>query len=287
MRARIRDTEIFFDVDGVGFEPRGGVMVERPVVFLLHGGPGGDHASFKTQIGALRDVAQLVFIDHRGSGRSSKADPASNTLENNIDDVDALREHLGLDRICLLGSSYGGMVAQGYAIRYPERLSNLILSVTAPSYRFLDDAKKFIAEQGTPDQQRVCEWLWNGTFESQEQLYDYYKHMGPSYSTMFDAAKFEENWSLSIRNFEQLNLGFGDFLRTYDYIDQLHTIPCPTLVLAGAQDWICPPHHSELIAEKIPRAHLKIFANSSHMVPSDEGDAYLTAVRGFLTCAPK
>ena len=83
-------------------------MVERPVVFLLHGGPGGDHASYKTNTAALRDVAQLVYIDHRGSGRSSKADPETYTLENNIDDLDALREHLGIERITLLGSSYGG-----------------------------------------------------------------------------------------------------------------------------------------------------------------------------------
>ena len=71
-----------------------------------------------------------------------------------------------------------------------------------------------------------------------------------------------------------------------DYIDQLHKIVCPTLVLAGAHDWICPPDHSRLIAEKIPRAHLKVFAESSHSIPVDEPEAFLAAVRGFLTYAP-
>ena len=261
-------------------------MVERPVLFLLHGGPGGDHASFKSQLGELRDVAQLVFIDHRGSGRSAEGDPETHTLENNIDDVDALRDYLGLERIAVLGSSYGGMVAQGYAIRYQERVSNLILSVTAPSHRFMEDAKQFIAERGTPEQQRVCEWLWNASFESQEQLYEYYKAMGPLYSVQYDPEKFEESWNQGIRNFEQTNRGFGGFLKTYDFTDELHTIGCPTLVIAGAHDWICPVKHSRIIAERIPRSHLKVFANSSHMVGVDEQEAYLAAIRGFLTYAP-
>src|SRR5262249_30881633 len=109
MRAKIRGTEIFFDVDGAGLVPDGDKMVERPVLFLLHGGPGGDHAGFKTSSAALRDVAQLVYVDHRGCGRSSPGDAADYTLDNNIDDLDALREYLGLARISILGSSYGGM----------------------------------------------------------------------------------------------------------------------------------------------------------------------------------
>ncbi|QDT92172.1 alpha/beta fold hydrolase [Gimesia algae] len=287
MHARINGTEIYFDVDGMGLVPEGDQIVERPVLFLLHGGPGSDHSSFKSNSAALRDTAQLVFVDHRGSGRSAPADPETYTLDQNIDDVDALREHLGLERISVLGSSYGGMVAQGYAIRYPERVANLILVATTPSYRFLEDAQRIVSERGTPDQQRVCEWLWEGKFESQQQVYEYYKAMGPMYSTRFDPEKMEKGWPRSIRNFEQLNLGFSTFLREFDWTGQLPSISCPTLVLGGAHDWICPPQHSELIAEKIPRAHLKIFADSSHSIADDEPEAYLAAIRGFLTYCSK
>jgi len=283
MRAKIDSAEIYFDVDGMGLTLAADRMVERPVLFLLHGGPGGDHASFKVRLEPLRDTAQMVYIDHRDSGRSTAADPESCTLDQNIDDVDALREHLGLERISILGSSYGGMVAQGYAIRYPDRVANLILVATAPSYRFLEDAKRMVSERGTPEQQRVCQWLWDGTFHSQEQLYDYYKAMGPLYSTSFDLEKFEKSWPRGIRNFQQTNLGFGGFLRTFDFTNELPSIACPTLVLAGAHDWICPPSHSQLIVEKIPRAHLKIFAESAHAIAEDEPEAFLTAVRGFLT----
>ncbi|MED5398931.1 MAG: alpha/beta fold hydrolase [Planctomycetota bacterium] len=285
MKARIRGTEIYFDVDGAGLVPDGERMVQRPTLFLLHGGPGGDHVGFKSTVARLVDVAQLVYVDHRGSGRSAASDPSTYTLDENIDDVDALRDYLGLDSICLLGSSYGGMVAQGYAIRYPDRVSNLVLCATAPSYRFLEDAKRIVAERGTPEQQAVCETLWNGSFESLEQVREYYQAMGPMYSVTHDAQKSAESWSRGTRNFEQLNLGFSDFLRDFDYTEQLDSIACPTLVLAGEQDWICPPNHSRDIAERVPRAHLKVFSKSAHNIAGDEPEEFLAAVRGFLTYA--
>ena len=285
MKARIRGTEIYFDVDGAGLVPDGERMVQRPTLFLLHGGPGGEHVGFKSTVARLVDVAQLVYVDHRGSGRSAPSDPSTHTLDENIDDVDALRDYLGLDSICLLGSSYGGMVAQGYAIRYPDRVSNLVLCATAPSYRFLEDAKRIVAERGTPEQQAVCEMLWNGSFESLEQVREYYQAMGPMYSVTYDAQKSAESWSRGTRNFEQLNLGFSDFLREFDYTEQLGSIACPTLVLAGEQDWICPPNHSRDIAERVPRAHLKVFSKSAHNIAGDEPEEFLAAVRGFLTYA--
>ena len=286
MKASIRGTDLYFDIDGMGLVPGQDRMIERPVLFVLHGGPGGDHSSFKTQVTAeLREVAQLVYVDHRGSGRSTPASPDTYTLEENIQDVDALRGYLGLERISILGSSYGGMVAQGYAIKYPERIANLVLVATAPSYRFLEDARQIVEQQGTADQIRVCQWLWNGAFESDEQLYEYYMTMGPMYSTTFELEKFQESWSRGIRNYEQLNFGFRGFLRHFDFTPQLPTVGCPALVLGGAHDWICPPRHSERIAELVPRAHLKIFAASAHMIAQDEPEAFFHAVRGFLTYA--
>lgn len=206
--------------------------------------------------------------------------------DNHVADLDALREHLGLERISLLGGSYGGMMALGYALRYPQRLANLILLTTAPSFRFLDDAKRIVKERGTREQVQVCDRLWAGQFENLEQLREYYLLMGPLYSTTFDPAKFPEGWARSNRSVVSLNRGFGDFLRTFDFTDRLHEIKCPTLILAGEHDWICPLEHSRLMAERIPRSHLKIFPRSGHSVAADEPAAFLRAVSGFLTHAP-
>src|SRR5438067_610398 len=72
MRAKVRDTELFFDVEGASLVPDGPRMVERPVAFLLHGGPGGDHTGFKPAFSPLADKMQLIYVDHRGQGRSAR-----------------------------------------------------------------------------------------------------------------------------------------------------------------------------------------------------------------------
>ena len=282
MFASIRGTRIYFDVDGAGLVPDEAKMEPRPAVFLLHGGPGGDHVSFKNSCGTLTYIAQLIYVDHRGSGRSQEVDLSTCTLENNIDDLDALRDHLGLDQIVILGSSYGGMVAQGYAVRYPDRVSKLILVATSPSHRFMDEAKRILEERGTAEHKRVCQWLWDGNFDSLDQLQEYYRVMGPMYSTTFNEHSFSAKWHRTIRNYRQLNLGFTTFLREFDYIDDLLKVTAPTLVLAGAHDWICPVSQSEMIAKQIPNSELIVFPNSAHSIGDDEPDDFLAALRRFL-----
>ena len=186
MRARIRDTEIFFDVEGAALVPDGSRMVERPVAFLLHGGPGGDHSGFKPAYAPLAERMQLIYVDHRGQGRSARGPRESYTLDNNVEDVEALRQHLGLDKVVVIGVSYGGMVALTYASRYPDSVSHLVAVVTSPSYRFLERAKAILAERGTEEQRAMGDILWAGAFESEEQLKQYYAVMGPLYSLRHD-----------------------------------------------------------------------------------------------------
>ncbi|MCC6179683.1 MAG: alpha/beta fold hydrolase [Chloroflexi bacterium] len=283
MRARVRGTELFFDVEGASLVPDGPRMVEKPVAFVLHGGPGGDHSGFKPAFSPLADKMQLVYIDHRGQGRSARGPKETYTLDNNVEDLEALRQYLGLGKIVVIGVSYGGMVALTYASRYPGNVSHLIAVVTAPSYRFLDRAKQILAERGTSEQQAMCEILWQGAFENEEQLRAYYDVMGPLYSLKHDPEKARERRNRAIQSPDALNVGFGGFLRTWDVTDDLPKITAPTLVIAGRHDWICPPEFSEEIARKIPNADLRIFENSSHSVTADEHQAFIDVVRGFVT----
>jgi proline iminopeptidase len=282
MRARVRGTELFFDVDGFALVPDGPRMVNRPILFLPHGGPGGDHTSPKVLLGVLRDTAQLVVFDNRGSGQSAACDCRTHDLENNIADLEGLRDYLGVDRMSLLGISYGGMVALGYATRYPERVANLILAATAPSYRFITEAKRILNERGTAEQIRIAERLFSGNFENSEQLHAYYKTMASLYSTTCDPKKVEENWKRESRNYLQLNKGFGGFLRTFDFTHDLHKITCPTLVMVGTHDWICPPSQAFEIAQRIPQAQLKVFSQAGHRIAADEPEAFFATIRRFL-----
>lgn len=285
MKASIRNTEIYYDIAGMQLVPTKNGLLERPVIFLVHGGPGGDHLRFKQHSLELQEVAQLVFIDQRGCGRSKKTRTADYTLENNIEDIEALRIHLGLDKIYLLGTSYGGIVAQGYAIRYPKRVAKLILVATAPSGETIEEAKQILAERGTSEQIAISEHLWQGSFKNPAHVEKFFQLMEPMYSYLAakskpskkPAAKSTMTWS-----HQALNQGFGDFLRHYNFVPKLKRISCPTLVLAGQQDWICNANQSKIIAEHIPNAKLKIFKNCGHSIAIDAHEAYIKAIKQFL-----
>ncbi|GAB4341190.1 MAG: alpha/beta fold hydrolase [Leptolyngbyaceae cyanobacterium] len=282
MRARIRDTEIYFDVEGAGLVPDGARMKEKPVAFVIHGGPGVDHTSFKPTFSPLSQKLQLVYFDHRGQGRSARGPKESYTLENNVEDMEALRQHLGLDKIVVIGASYGGMVALTYASRYPEYVSHLIAIVTVPDARFLERAKQILAERGTEEQQAIAQHLWDGTFRDEEHLREYFRVLGPMYSLTFDPDAPQNSWKRAILSADAINEAFGGFLRAYDVRDQLHKITAPTLVIGARHDWICPPEFSEEIAALIPNSDLRIFENSGHGVRADEPEALLDAIAGFI-----
>src|SRR3546814_18192654 len=83
MRAKIRDTEIYFDVDGAGLVPDGPRMREKPAAFVIHGGPGSDHSDMKLSFSKLTDRLQVVSFDHRGQGRSARGALSRSTLDEN------------------------------------------------------------------------------------------------------------------------------------------------------------------------------------------------------------
>lgn len=282
MKAKIRGTQIYFDVEGSQLVPDGAKMKELPVAFVLHGGPGADHTGYKPALSPLAEVMQLVYIDHRGQGRSARGEKETYTLKNNVEDLEALRKYLGLEKVVVLGASYGGMVAMSYAVAYPERVSHLIAMVTAPDYRFITKAQEFLAREGNAEQQMATHPLWKGAFESEEQLREYFYTLGPLYSRKFNAEKAHANRYRGIVSVDAINMGFGDFLRTYDITDSLKRVKAKTLVIGARHDWICAPEFSELIASQIPGADLHIFGNSGHAVFADAGDLARDTINSFM-----
>lgn len=284
MRAKLRDTEIWFDIDGAGLVPEGGVMRERPTAFLIHGGPGSDHSGFKPSMSPLTGQMQLVYFDHRGQGRSARGDPARYTLDENVEDMEALRRHLGLGPIASIGTSYGGMVAMAHAARYPEAVSHLVLIVTAAHAGFIARAQEILRQRGTAGQVAAGERLWAGGFRSEADLEAYYEAMGPLYSRRYDPAAAAATRGRSIHAPDAINRAFGPdgFLRRMDLRPELPRITAPTLILAGRHDWICPPEFSEEIHRLIPGSTLRIFEDSSHSIRVDEPEALRAAITGFV-----
>ena len=284
MLAAIRDTEIYFDIDGPGLVPDGPVMRERPLAFAIHGGPGGDHTGFKPGYAALTAAMQVVYFDHRGQGRSARGNPDRWTLDENVEDMEALRRHLGCGPIVSIGTSFGGMVAMAHAARYPEAVSHLVLVVTASHGGFIPRAQQILAERGTPEQQALCAKVWEGGFADEAELKRYYRVMGPLYAAKHDPAMAEAGLGRAIHSPEALNRAFrpDGFLRSFDLRPELARIAAPTLIIAGAHDWICPPEFSAEIHALIPGSRLVVVEDSSHSMRVDAPERLFGEILGFV-----
>lgn len=248
-------------------------------LFILPGGPGANRTHFESYR-SLQEVTDLVFHDPRGCGNSDKGSINDYSLENYIEDIEAIRKGLNLKTISLLGKSYGGMPALGYAIRYPKTVDKLILVATGPSHHFIETAKKRLAQIGSKAQIESSQKLWSGGFTSAEEVDQYFQLMMPLYST-----KGGEDSSPSKTLpfcYEALNRGFTTDLRTVDYTEQLSSIQCPTLVITGDSDWIFDEKYSKLMAEKIPKAALKILKDAGHFLEMDASEEFNSALRKFL-----
>ncbi|MGW6664348.1 MULTISPECIES: alpha/beta fold hydrolase [Peribacillus] len=286
MFAKINGIKIYFDVEGAELVPEGDSWRKKPVCFVIHGGPGGEHIGFKPFLTPLSESMQLIYIDQRGCGRSEGGPQSTYTLENNVEDLEALRNYLGLGKVIVSGHSYGGMVAQKYAIRYPDSVVALLLIATSPSHIFGEEALVKIEETGTDDQRRMARLLFEGTMEKQ-QMAEFSIVMEPLYfyssrgKVRSEAEKEIMRKKKSNFNLEAANEGVK-FLKTFDLVDQLNQIECPTLVAGGRHDWITPVEASILIAEKIPGSELIIFEKSCHYLFIDENWEFISRISSFI-----
>ncbi|HVA18031.1 MAG TPA: alpha/beta fold hydrolase, partial [Candidatus Dormibacteraeota bacterium] len=143
-----------------GFVDAHGVMIYYMMVgrgaplLILHGGPGASHDYFLPYLLPLARHNELVFIDERGSGRSSKlSDPSGYTVENMVEDAEDVRQALHLGKITLLGHSAGGVLAQAYALKYQRNLTHLILCSTFPSTKQMNEVLAKEKASAPPDVQ--------------------------------------------------------------------------------------------------------------------------------------
>src|ERR1700742_3424905 len=176
MHVVVNGVRLFFDVEGAKLVPDEAVMREKPTLVLLHGGPGFDHTVYKPAYSGLAEVAQVIYLDHRGNGRSDAGPKESWTLAQWGDDLHAFCNALDIVKPIVLGVSFGGMVAMSYAKHNPDHPGKVILVTTeakGDSYfekrvelfeRFGGPEvgalarRRFIERKGQPDETAVAEW---------------------------------------------------------------------------------------------------------------------------------
>jgi len=279
MFVRLRDADIFFDTVGSKLAVDGERMVERPTLVVMHGGPGFDHSSMRPYFDRFADTHQVVYIDHRGNGRSTGA-PESWSLAQWGDDVKEFCERLGIEEPVVYGNSFGGMVAMSYASRHPDHPAKLILSSTAARMRF-DITSRLMEERGGTEARAIAERFW--TRASEEDFADYLRVCMPFYnpgsSELWAAARRRAILRLDVMR----HFSLGE-IRGMDARASLAGIRCPTLVLAGSYDPITPVACAEEIAAALPQgvAQLEIFESAGHGVHRDQPDEAERALRAFL-----
>jgi len=216
----------------------------------------------------------------RGNGRSGRPPREELTLDGWVADADALRAHLGVERVAVLGHSFGGCIGLEYALRFPSRVSHLLLVDTAPALDYWDEVAANIDRRRPPAAVRAA---WESPPADDAGLADWLAAVAPLYvhpasdpallaplmsRTMFDHVA----WARSVEVFN----------RDYDATDRLAEVRAPTLIVVGREDFICPPSRAAVMRERIPGAELAVFERSGHFPFAEEPDAFIGVVRDWL-----
>lgn len=271
---------LFVDIEGASLVPDGEAMREKPTLVLLHGGPGFDHAGFKPAFSQLSDIAQIVYYDHRGHGRSDRRPISEWTLNTWADDVVRLCDALGVSKPIVLGQSFGGFVAQHYLARHPGHASKVILSSTSP-HMGLERKLVMFERLGGARARAVAQSFW--TAPDAVNLAEYWDVCHSLYNQRHapngDAAK------RVIRNDDILLHFVTGEMQGLNLLPGLAKAQCPVLVMAGEMDPVCPLADSQDIAAALPEqwSRLTTFANSGHGAWRDEAEAAFAVLREFIT----
>jgi pimeloyl-ACP methyl ester carboxylesterase len=286
MHVLVNGVRLFFDVEGGKLVPDGPAMREKPTLLLLHGGPGFDHSIYKPAYSALADIAQVIYLDHRGNGRSEDGPREGWSLAQWGDDVRAFCDALGIARPIVLGASFGGMVALAYATRYPDHPSRLVLISTEAAGGTYRDRRVALFERfGGPEvgalaRRRFLEVRGH----ADEASLDAWRRLAmPLYTRTPrdpDVARRAVSRSEVLHWFTKP----GGESHTFDMFPDLHRIQCPTLILGGEDDPIHPIESQADIAASLP-AHLvqfERFANCGHAVVPDAPERAMAVIRDFI-----
>lgn len=281
-----RGYRTWYRVVGDGEEPG------KLPLLCLHGGPGGTHDYLEPLGGMAQTGRRAIFYDQLGCGRSDLPDdPSLWTVELFVDEVGAVREALGLERVHLFGNSWGGMLAMAYALTKPAGLASLVLaSAPASIPQWVEETGRLRAQlpaqvrevldrheaAGTTNDPEYSEAAmvfnrrhvcrvdpWPGCVQ---RSFDFIDRHGVVYRTMNGPSEFHVTGTL----------------REWSVVDRLGEIDVPTLVVTGEHDEATPAIN-RTVAEGIPGAESAIVPGASHMAHVERTEDYLRLLDGFLS----
>lgn len=255
-------------------------------VLVCHPGGPGFSSAYLGDLAGLWERFTLVILNPRGTGHSDRPpDPSAYHLDDYVSDVEELRQHLGLERMLLLGYSHGGIVAQAYAAAHPGRVRRLVLAST--SARFGPEQQA--ATQAAKEKRSGLPWYADAEAagkehaDTDEQIRDNVFRRMPFNFARFGPA--EEGYLDTFRS-EPIN---GDALRVFsqeipelDLRSRLSKVTAPTLVITGDDDFICGPTCAAEITAAIPGAREVIVGDAGHFLFVEQARVFHDEVADFL-----
>jgi L-proline amide hydrolase len=261
----------------------------RLPLLCLHGGPGGAHDYMESMRELARDGRRVIFYDQLGCGRSPyPSDPGKWTIELFVDEVDAVRDALGLDHIHLLGQSWGGMLGMEYALTQPQGVESLIICDSPSSIPlWVSEANRLRSLLPPEVQETLLRHEREGTTDSEEYVaacdafYDRHVCRVRPYPD-FVQRSFDQ---MPNEVYMTMN-GPSEFhcigtIKDWDVTPRLGEIDLPTLIVSGAHDE-ATPLIARTVQEAIPGSQWVLFEDSSHMPHVEEPQRFLEVVGGWM-----
>ncbi|HXY86281.1 MAG TPA: proline iminopeptidase-family hydrolase [Gaiellaceae bacterium] len=281
-----REYKTWYRVVGEGEEPG------KLPVLCLHGGPGGTHDYLEPLEELARTGRRAIFYDQIGCGKSDLPDDTSLwVVETFVEEVGAVREHLGLDRLHIFGSSWGGMLAMEYALTQPEGVRSMIVASSPSSMiQWVDEATRLRRDLPADVQATLTRHEEAGTTgdpEYEEAVAVFYRRhlcrVDPMPDCVLRSFQFIAEHGVV---YNTMN-GPSEFhvtglLKNWDITDRLGEIRIPTLVITGEFDEATPAIN-RTVSGGIPGAESVIYPGVSHMAHVEDTEGYLEALDGFLT----
>ena len=285
--------------DGEGFVDGSGARIYYKTLgrgvplLLLHGGPGADHSDFLPALRPLARRCRLVLIDERGSGRSERLeDPKGYTLNHMVQDVECVRRHLKLPQLVVLGHSFGGILAQAYATRHPDRILGLVLAGTGSSARCIDRDFRHL-EKRLPARlrARLARLEKAGIFQADGAYKKDYaaasaEALAPHMYAKAPPRRYRQVPELGMEVLREMWVRRSDFhidgnLKGFDFTHALSRVKAPSLVVIGDRDLVstATADHSRA---SLPRATLVVMAECAHMMFVDQTARFNQLLEDFL-----
>ncbi len=267
-------------------------------LFLISGGPGGAHVGMHSFAG-LKDSCTIVYIDNYGRGKSDVAkDPANYSISRDVEDIEGLRKALGYEKINILGHSYGGLVAQQYAIKYPKQVKHLIIAnsfFSGEMWQANDDNSNHEIKTNYPEVwERLMAARSNGAHSNDPEHMKIYGEVPYGFLYAYNPDKFLKSIDSSYPNsfntelYYQLVGDDGDFIigsdvAKVDYRKQLKDLTMPILIIAGRYDRVSVPTYAVQYKKYCPQAQFVMFEKSGHNPQVEEPEKEFKIIKEFLS----